>query len=191
MIRRISMHAALTAGVVGSMVAVPYRLTAQCSGQASCTVTINLPATTTVARLTLNTSTTNLGSPAAADFAAGGLAADGPTVTVKANHAYTVSVIGSSPTFSFTGSPNPNKPRSDLTWGAGSGAAPGSCPLSPTSLYSHDMGTSATLITAGTGAPAIGSTAPSQKICYRTLWNAGSAPAGVYSLIVNFTLSEP
>jgi hypothetical protein len=158
-------------------------------------VTVNVSMTVNnVMLLSMNSITTDLGTPVTADFTAGGKTADGPILTVKANRAYHISVAGNSGTFGFVGpgtTPNPNKPASDLTWGPATGAAPGTCPLSPVgTAYTHNMGTPATLVTVATGAPAAGVPAPALKICYRTLW-ASTATGGTYSLVVNFTLSDP
>jgi hypothetical protein len=150
-------------------------------------MTVNL-----FARLDISSSATDLGTPTTADFTAGGKIApqDGPTLTVHSNESYAVAVTANTPTFGFVPigtTPNPNKQASDLTWAKVAAAA--ACPSTPAS-YGNNMGTAANLITGATGAPAIGANAPSEKICYRTLWTS-TATAGSYSMVVNFTLSEP
>lgn len=181
------------AALVGAMVSLGLltgTAAAQCVGTA-CTVTISLPVSDVI-RLDLSTSTTALGSPGQADFIAGWLVApgDGPTAAVKANGPYTLSVTGNAPSFSYAGSfTNPNKPSSALTWAPGTGAAPGTC--TGLATFGNSMGTAATLLSGSSGGPAIGVSAPSKKICYRTLWSFTSSPPGTYSLVVNFTLSGP
>jgi len=163
---------------------------AQCIGT-SCTVTISLPVTDVI-RLDLSTSTTALGTPVEADFAAGGLiaAASGPIATVKSNGPFTLSVKGNTGTFAYAGTAaNPNKSSAELTWALATGAAPGVC--TGIVSFGNNMSVAATLLSAGTGAPAIGVPAPSQRICFRTLWSFASAPPGTYTLVVNFTLSGP
>ncbi|HEY3935149.1 MAG TPA: hypothetical protein VGL65_11105 [Gemmatimonadales bacterium] len=148
---------------------------------------------TSVLVINLSGSNTNtaLGTPAEADFLAGGLVADGPTVTIMANGPYSVGVKGHTSTFAYSGPAltNPNKLASDLTWAPGTGAAPGTCAAVPT--YGNNMGSSSKLMSGSVGAPAISASAPSQQICYRTLWTFASSPPGTYMLMVDFTLSEP
>ena len=163
---------------------------AQCIGT-SCTVTISLPVVD-VMRLDLSTSTTALGTPIQADFAAGGLiaAASGPIATVKSNGPFTLSVKGNTATFAYAGAAaNPNKSSAELTWALATGAPPGVC--TGIVSFGNNMAAAATLLSAGVGASAIGVPAPSQRICFRTLWSFASAPPGTYTLVVNFTLSGP
>ncbi|HSA54599.1 MAG TPA: hypothetical protein VLE53_02795 [Gemmatimonadaceae bacterium] len=145
-----------------------------CSGN-PCTVQVTASATVNdLLSLTLSSVTTNLGTPTAADFAAGFLDAAGPTATVSANRAWHVDVVGNAAVFTYTGAgTNPNKPASDLQWGTSAGA------------YPNDMSSSTQLFS---GAATNGS---SQDVFFRTLWNFAASPAGTYDLVINFTLAAP
>jgi opacity protein-like surface antigen len=132
-----------------------------------------------VMRLTLSGTTTALGAPDGAAYTAGYRDAAGPTVTVKANRAYRVQVLGATANFTYTGSlTNPNKPRTDLMWGTVAGA------------YPNGAGAAATLLS-GLAAPAPSVSAPSQQIFLRTLWTYAAGVPGTYSLVLNFTLAAP
>lgn len=175
------------------LVAAVGHLSAQCSGSAACTITISLPVTDRVMRLNQTPATaTALGTPVKADFDSGYNKVAGPTFQAWANHSFAVSVIATTPTFTYVQSgvhPNPNKPASDLTWAA---ATSGGCAVLPNSAYISNAGSAGTLISSAIGAPGLGGTAPIKQICYRTLWpNASLFPAGTYTLIMNFTISAP
>jgi hypothetical protein len=165
-------------------------LVSQCTG-ATCTVTINMTVKPVLTiDLTGNNANTALGTPGQADFAAGGLTATGPTVTIKANGGYAVSVAATKATFDYAGAfNNPLKPASDLTWAPGVGAAPGSC--SGVTSFGHNVGASTNLMSGSVGAPATNVSPPSQTLCYRTLWTFAASPPGTYTIHVVFTLSEP
>lgn len=140
----------------------------------SASVTITMTPAVVVS-LGLSGSTTPLGAPTLADFTTGYRAATGPLVTVKSNTAYTVSISSSAATFGYTGShPNPNKPRTDLTWSAVAGGP-----------FTGLLGSGASFLT-GTATNSTAATA-----YYRTLWNLAAAPPGDYSLTVQFTISAP
>ena len=152
-----------------ALVSVP--ASAQCSG-GSCTVTISMPVAQ-VLRLTLSSTTTNLGNPTPADFTTGYKDATGPIVTVKANRAWHVSVSGTAARFTYTGSlGNPNKPVGDLGWGTSSGS------------YPNNLGTPATF---ASGTPGI----TSRTIYFRTQWHLTTDVPGNYQAVVAFTLSAP
>ncbi len=177
--------------IVLAAVTATSNLSAQCANNStSCTVTINLPVNDVLSLVLTANAPTALGTPAEAAFTAGGLAADGPTAMINANRSYSLSVKGNAGTFTYAGPAiNPNKSAADLTWAKATGTAPGTC--TGISTFGNNMGTAANLMSGSVGAPAIGAPIPSQKICYRTLWTFASSPPGTYSLIVNFTLSEP
>jgi hypothetical protein len=146
-----------------------------CTTTPSCTVTNTASATVnTVARLTLDANTTDLGTPAEADFTAGHKDAAGPTATVLSNTGWTVSVVGNTSLFGSTGAgARANKPASDLLWGTTVGT------------YGNNAGTAGTLFN---GAGTAGS---SQQAFYRTNWSFSLDTPGTYTLVVNYTLSEP
>ena len=132
-----------------------------------------------ILRLTLDRTSVPLGTPTAADFAAGYRDVSGAAVTarVKANRAFRLQVSGATPSFSYAGSaPNPAKPASDLRWAT-----------SPAALATttSNMGTPGTLLNQG-------ATANAQRSLYlRTLWDFVGDVPGTYSLVVSFTLSAP
>jgi hypothetical protein len=152
-------------------------LTAQgtCTTTPSCTVTNTTSATVnTVARLTLDANNTDLGTPVEADFLAGFRDAAGPTATVLSNTAWHVAVVGNTGTFSCTGAGcRATKPASDLNWGTVSGT------------YPNNASASATLFSG------VGTASSSQQSFYRTDWAFTLDTPGVYTLVVNYTLSEP
>lgn len=150
-----------------ALAASPRAATAQCSG-ATCTITIQLPVNT-VARMTLSSVATALGNPAAADFVTGYKDATGPTVTVKANRAWQVSLSSATATFSFA-----SKPASDLLWGTNG------------SSYPNNGGAGATAFSGGAQASTLAGT-----VYFRTNWFFASNPPGTYNLTVNYTLSSP
>ena len=153
-------------------------LTAQsgtCTVTPSCTVTNTTSATVnTVARLTLDNTATDLGTPAEADYIAGHKDAAGPTATVLSNTAWHVAVVGNTGTFSCTGTGcRATKPASDLLWGTVAGT------------YPNNASASATLFNGS------GTASTSQQSFYRTNWDFTTDTPGVYTLVVNYTLSEP
>ena len=146
-----------------------------CTGN-PCTVQVTASATVNdILRLTLSSTTANLGSPTEADYDAGYLDAAGPTASVKSNRPWHVDVVGAAGVFSYVGSlTNPNKPASSLHVG-------------------HDgrhvrqqHGCVGALMS---GANGTGNA--SQAIFFRTLWSWATDVAGAYSLVVNFTLAAP
>ncbi|HEX9563304.1 MAG TPA: hypothetical protein VF981_05005 [Gemmatimonadaceae bacterium] len=151
------------------------------SAQGSCTAnpcTVQVSASATVnevLRLSLSSTTSNLGTPSEADYDAGYRDAGGPTATVKSNSPWHVDVVGAAANFSYSG-PNadPNKFSTDLQWGTSAGT------------YGQNMGTSAPLFSGVTG-----TAGTSQAIFFRTLWSWASDVAGAYSLAINFTLAAP
>jgi hypothetical protein len=146
-----------------------------CNVAPSCAVSNTASATVNiVAQLTLNTTTTDLGTPTQADYIAGHKDAAGPTATVLANTAWHVAVVGNTGTFSCTGAGcRATKPASDLLWGTVSGTYPNTA-LASATLFS------------GTG-----TAGSNQQTFFRTNWNLVNDTPGTYSLVVNYTLSEP
>ena len=146
-----------------------------CTTTPSCGVSNTASATVgIVAQLTLNTTTTDLGTPTQADYLAGHKDAAGPTATVLANTAWHVAVAGNTGTFSCTGSGcRATKPASDLLWGTVAGT------------YGNNAGASATLFNGN------GTAGTNQQTFFRTNWNLVTDTPGTYTLVVNYTLSEP
>lgn len=152
-----------------------------CTTTPSCTVTNTASATVnTVARLTLDANTTDLGTPVEADFTAGFKDAVGPVATVISNAPWTVTVYRANSNSQYFASTSTyvTKPTSDLQWDVVAGGT------------THNAGTSAALVFASnpTGAPTPTS---SQATFYRTNWSFALDTPGTYTLVVNYTLSEP
>lgn len=147
-----------------------------CTGN-PCNVTTT--ATLTVVdllRLTLNVTTTDLGTPAEAGFDAGFILSTGPVATAKANRPWTVSVQSTAATFAYTGSlTDPSKAASDLRWDTTSGGS-----------YTNAMSTTAATLKTGSG-----TAGTSQGIFYKTLLSYTADVTGSYALGVKFTLSAP
>ncbi|HEY3935144.1 MAG TPA: hypothetical protein VGL65_11080 [Gemmatimonadales bacterium] len=146
-----------------------------CTVVTSCTVTNTASATVNnIARLTLDMNSTDLGTPTETDFLAGYRDAAGPTATVLSNAPWHVSVVGNTPDFSAVGTGSrANKPAADLLWGTVSGT------------YGNNAGAPATLFSGN------GTAGSSQAAFYRTNWNLTLDTPGTYTLVVNYTLSEP
>lgn len=132
-----------------------------------------------VASLSLSNSTTTVPTLTAADFALGYRDVAGPTVTVKANAAYRLTIQSTQRNWSYVGAfAAPSKPASDLLWSRAAGGA------------TTSAAESATLWPAsGLGAPA--TSGQSVPLFYRTLWSWTTSPPGSYSIAVNLTLTSP
>ena len=158
-------------------------LTATRTAAQSCTTnpcTVGVTASSTVAdvmQLTLSSTTTDLGSPTATEFAAGYMDASGPTATVKSNRPWKVTVVGNAANFSYTAPPasglTNTKAAGDLRWGTAAGT------------YGSNMGSAAQLSSGN------GTSGSAQQIFFRTQWAWATDVPGTYSLVVNFTLSGP
>jgi len=131
---------------------------------------------TDVVNLTLSTQTTNLtGTPfTAAEFNAGrrtGIV--GPTLTVKANRAWKISIKGAA----WTGTGNNAKPVSELQWSRDN------------ATYTGLTTTLAQILPAsGNGAATNGTV---QSMFYRWLLHTGTDTRGTYQMVVTYTLSAP
>ena len=148
---------------------------AQCNGAAAAgaaTCTLPVVATATinaVARLSINSTTTTLNAPTAADFGgSAGVTSNGPTVTVMSNTGYTLTT--SAATATWTGPAGSSKPASDLKMQVGAGAV----------VALGQVGTSTT-----------GTASTSYVISYNALYNWTTDKPGSYSLVVNYTLTAP
>lgn len=133
---------------------------------------------TDVVRLSVSTSTTDLGSPTQADYTAGHKDVAGPTLTVLANHPWNVAIVGivgGNFTCTPVASCRTTKPAADLLWGTVNGT------------YGHNAGANTNVF--GTSQPATGGT--TQSIFYRTNWAMALDRPGTYTLVVSFTLSAP
>lgn len=172
---------ALLVAVVGtSVLSAPRTARAQCDDATHCTVTHTV-VVPTVLKLTLTAAptagssptTTVLPTPTESDLDAGFVASIGPTLTVKANTPWTLTVAGDA-SWGITGGTRATaKPASDLLWNAvGIGAA-----------FSNHAGSAASI----TGIP--GST--DRTMFYKVLYTLAQDVPGTYSISVNFTLTAP
>lgn len=153
----------------------------QCTGTgnpSSCTVTIRLPVTD-VLRLSVSATSTSLGTPTEADYAAGYRDAVGPVLEVKANRPFQVQVVAATGNFTYSGTlPGVPKPASDLLIGTNPGG-----PF-------VSVATPSQIMSGASGAPILGQAPPQQAVYFRTLWSLTSPP-GDYSLELRFTISTP
>ncbi len=151
-----------------------------CSSTTSCTVavTFRLPQPNVVS-LAISTSSTTIPAVTAQVLSTGFADVAGPTITVRANAPYRVSIQSASPTWNYAGpATNPQKPASDLRWSASAGGPWVS------------SATSATLWpTSSLVAPA--TSGQSLSLFYRSLWTWTANPPGNYSIPVNITLTSP
>jgi hypothetical protein len=134
---------------------------------ATCNVVNTLSNTVpTVARLSIDQSSTSLTTPLASQFNGAAVNTVGPTLTVNANHAYS---IASSAT-AWTGTGNTAKPVSDLTvsFNNGSFSALGATPMTG-SATEQDL----------------------FHLSYNTLYHWTTDTPGTYSLAVTYTLTAP
>jgi hypothetical protein len=150
-----------------------------CSSTTSCSVavTFRLPQPNVVS-LALTAATTTL-PPLTAQAMGSAVDVAGPTMTVRANAPYRVTVQSATATWAYSGAgENPQKPASDLLWG-------------PTATGPWvSSATSATLWpSSGQVAPA--TSGQSLALFYRTQWSWTTSPPGAYSLPVNITLTSP
>jgi hypothetical protein len=129
---------------------------------------------TPVVNMSISTSTTSLSAFTAAEFTAGRRTGiTGPTITVKANRAWTVSISGAT----WTGTGNHSKPVSDLQWSRDNSTYTG-LTTSPVQI----------LPSSGNGSPTNGTV---QSMFYRWLLHTGTDTPGSYSMVVTYTLSAP
>lgn len=152
-----------------------------CSSTTSCSVavTFRLPQPTVIS-LALSSATTTIPALTAQVLSAGSTVVAGPSLTVRANAPYRVTVQSATTTWSYTGAAsNPLKPASDLSWGT-TNAGPW-----------VSSATSSTLWPTGTLTTAPATAGQTLSLFYRTLWTWTSTPPGSYSLPVNITLTSP
>ncbi len=160
---------ALIAGIVAALLAVDTALAWGQTASASVQMTV-----TQVVNLTISSNTLSLPVFTTAEFNAGmRTGITGPTLTVKANRAWKVSIKGQA----FTGTGNTSKPVSDLQWSTNGTTYTGLT----TSLVQ-------VLPASGNGSATNSTT---QIMLYRWLLHTGTDTKGTYSMVVTYTLSAP
>lgn len=178
---RRSLRGLLALGItIGLLPWQPSAAQAVCNGGPSCSivVTLQLPRPELYS-LTLSSVTTQVPALSAADFTAGRRDVTGPTLTIKANAAYRVTVQAALTAWQYNGTGgNPAKPASDLLWGR-TASGPFQSSASAATLW-----------------PSVGTSAPPTSgqavaLFYRTLWQWTTSPPGNYALPVNLTLTSP
>lgn len=173
-----------TVGMASLMVGVP-AVQAQCAvaitnpPSGSCTQNTNASLTVqAVARMTVS-SFAGLGNPTVADYEVGYRDAAGPTITVKANVPWTITIRGTTSTWQSSDDPmsdeaaRVDKPVGDLQAAVTVGG-----PF--TSLVSSVGG-----VTLTTGSPTNESVI---NTFFRSLWDFGLDTPGSYTLTVTFTI---
>lgn len=172
---------ALAGFVAGALLLLaPAAARAQCASATVCTVvhSVSVP---TVLKLTVaaapttgsTVTTTVLPQPTEADLDAGFATSTGPTLTVKANRAWLVTVTADASWGLTGGTRTTPKPAADLLWNVtGLGNA-----------FSNNVGTAASF----------GGTAGSsdRTMFYKVLYDFAQDVPGTYSINVNFTLTAP
>lgn len=166
-------------GALGVLLLSPAALPAQlgCSA-ATCTVEITLPVSD-VMRLSVSQTSVSLGAPTIADFTAGYRDINGAAavVTVKANRAFQVQLVGTTSTFAYSGTfANPVKPASDLTWATSQAGLSSSGNTAATSLTFIDQSASGSA---------------NQSLFLRTMWSFARDVPGTYSIVLSLTISAP
>ena len=151
-----------------------------CSGTTSCTVNLTASlAIPSLVALSLGAATQNLTPPAQADLVTGYVQEAGPSITVKANKAWTLSLSTTTATnWTYTGTASGVKPIGDLTYSKTAGGT-----------YAAITGTA---VQFDSGAKTNSGTS---TIFFRTLYpNDYSDPRvapGTYTLAAVFTLAAP
>lgn len=153
---------------------------ASCSGAPSCTVTVQLGLTRNyVASLQVSSATTTLPAVNSDAFTTGFTPVTGPTLSVRSNAAFVLTLQAAQPAWSYSGpAANPSKTANDLEWSVNStgpfAGAGSSRQLWPSS-----------------GAAAPPTAAQSIPMFYRVRWNWVNTPPGAYTLPVTITLTSP
>jgi hypothetical protein len=149
------------------------------AGSGNCTVGTTASMTMpSLLRLTLGSTTSSLSAPAAvSEFDADGVVqkqSTGPSVTVRANRGWAVTLQADAATFTAAGGSSYAKPISDLEVSKDGGSS-----------YSPISNSEAFSITSGTA------TASSvfSNIRYRTRYSVASDAPGTYSLGITYTLT--
>lgn len=144
---------------------------------ASCTIavdaTVSLPHAAT---LTVSSPTTSVGQVTASVIQAGTQSVAGPTVTARANFAFTLQLASVESQWAYTGSfADPSKPVGDLEWRT-------------TSLPWQPIGRSQAALVAGV---LPGSTETTRTLEFRVQWRWGDTPPGYYAMPIQITLVAP
>ena len=188
MTRTIRIRAIVAAAAASAAIACMPQLV---SAQATCTYTNTTPCTlspfnasltpTDVMRLKLSSTSTNLGAPAKTDFTTGFIASTGPTLSVKANRAYRVTVQPTTAFFCVTSCPGvaSTKPTYDLSWSANG------------TFTAFVFGTPQDVVASGLGTPSAGTGTPQATLSYKTALSYAVDKPGTYAVVVTITLTAP
>lgn len=154
------------------------------NGVGSCNPSANVSLTPTdVMRLRIGSATTNLGAPVKANFDAGSISAAGPTISVKSNRNYRVTIEPTTQFFCVTSCPGvaSTKPAANLQFSTNG-----------TSFTSLAFGSAQTITGTGLGTPSDGNPAsPQATLSFLTLLSYAVDKAGTYGIVVKLTLSAP
>jgi hypothetical protein len=171
------------AALMGGLVIAAAPVTAQsCSGTTSCTVT-STASVTVPALVSLNVAGAGaiaLTAPTVADLTTGYVQDVGPSITVKANRTWTISVHTTATTnWTYTGTEGGVKPIGDLTWSNTSGGTYAAITNTAAAVVSNQAKTNA-------GAPTL-----FFRTVYSSDFSANNNSVGSYSIPIVFTLSAP
>jgi hypothetical protein len=171
----------LTLGALAAALAIALPLraaSAQCTvvGLTGATCVQSRTITATVlrtVRVTLTPTSTALPTPTATDFNNGFSVAAGPSVQVRANRTWQVTVRSTAATWTGTLGARTNKPRADLSWG--------------TSIAGPWTAMTGTATVFATGGPTNLTTPP---LFYRVLWSFTLDRPGLYTIALQYTISS-
>ena len=158
-----------------------FPVAAQCSGTTTCSTTNTASVTVgALVNLQMNSATTTLTPPGAADLAAGFVADAGPTFSVQANQDWTLSLKTSNPTYwTYVGTKVGVKAIGDLTWSVAVGGTFAAMTGADVPVAASAAATNGTAV------------AVFFRTTYAADYSVASNHPGVYSLPLVFTLSAP
>lgn len=176
--RNISAFAVITMGALYAQQANAQGPT--CTGTPSCTATVGTTLTIpTLWQLSASASTIPLSPPVAANLGGSAVSDPGPTLTVKSNTAWKLTIAAAAANFTYvSGGQVGVKPASDLKW-------------SKDATNFTALSTTAADVLAGQLPTNSIETALSFKTSYVADFSDASNRQGAYSLNVVFTLSAP
>jgi len=171
------------AALMSVMVIAATPVTAQsCTGTTSCSVT-STASVTVPALVSLDVAgagAITLTAPVVADLTTGYVQDAGPSITVKANRTWTLSVHTTATTnWSYTGTQGGVKPIGDLTWSNTAGGTYAAMTNSAAAVVTNQAKTNA-------GAPTV-----FFRTIYSSDFSSNNNSVGSYSIPIVFTLSAP
>jgi hypothetical protein len=140
-----------------------------CAQGTTATVRVNLPVTNAVSVLNVSPFSTDFGMVGSAQLAAGVVQAAGPTVRVRSNRPFAVTMAAGTATFGPAA-----KPASDVRWSLSSGGSYTALSTSPTTVFTSPTGAVMT-----------------QALHFRMTVGLATDLPGSYPLALSVTLTAP